>query len=122
MGYTTEFYGDLEVSPALSPITVAEFNEFCSQRHEGGGVEPGDPQYSIWCDWEVSADGTAISWNGSEKSYAMDDWLPWLLARFCRGHKVNGVIEASGEEQGDLWAIVVTDSKVEVKAARIVWD
>lgn len=119
MGYSTDFSGHLTVGPLLSPGAVEDFNEFCSIRHEGSS--PGDPCYSIWCDWEVSADGSRIRWNGSEKSYNMEDWLPFLIAEFCHGSEVNGTIDASGEEPGDLWRIVVTHNEVERRNGTVVY-
>ncbi len=116
MGYTTEYSGELDIEPPLPAETVAAINEFCTTRHDPGYTEE---QPSIWCDWEVQPDGASIGWNGTEKSYMMDKWLPILIRDFIEptGSVVNGAMEAQGEDMGDRWTLVVTDNVVTRKEA-----
>jgi hypothetical protein len=36
---------------------------------------------------------------------------------FLQGHKLNGIIQAQGEEMGDIWSLIVEDNIVSVKDA-----
>ena len=100
MGYTTEFSGKLSIKPPLPDDVIDVINEFCQERHE-------DRSYpSIWCDWEVSDDGSSIAWNGSEKSYSMTEWLRYIIARFIpSGTTVSGRLLAQGESRDDTWIL-----------------
>ena len=118
MGYTTEFSGQISISPSLPSKKVVALNKFCETRHEGET----DVGIGIWCDYQVSDDGRFLSWNGSEKSYYMERWLPFLIQKFFAGYKLNGRLEASGESSGDRWALVVEDSQVSVKRGRVVYE
>lgn len=97
MGYTTEFRGKFTIDPPLTNDEAEELNGFCSIRHEGAS----DVGITIWCDWQFTT--TTMSWNGTEKSYAMDEWAKWLLQNKLQGHNLTGVVEAQGEEFGDRW-------------------
>lgn len=68
----------------------------------------------LWCDWEVSKDGTELEWNGAEKFYYYIEWLKYLIDRFFNKWdvKLNGRIEWSGEETSDTGLIKVKDSVV----------
>lgn len=103
MGYTTQFSGTFKIEPPLSPAQVTEVNEFCEERHE----RPTSNYPSIWCDYEVSPDGTQIGWNGSEKSYEMAEWLLYLIERFFRPwkRKLDGKMRARGEDFDDVWTL-----------------
>lgn len=108
MGYNTDFTGQVTITPPLGPDQVDELLAFADTRHDN--VIPGSPH----CKWAPTEDGTAIAWNGNEKFYYADLWLAYLVDTFLapRGHVVNGVIEADGEEPDDLWRIEVRDNVV----------
>lgn len=95
-----------------------------------GGGEDGD--------WTPEAHndhgfGTAIYWSGAEKFYDAPEWMAYLIEHFLQpgghaqgkdgfkhftfDHKVNGVIEAQGEDPSDVWRLVVKDNVVTVEAA-----
>lgn len=87
---------------------------------------PPDGQPGLWCHWVPTADGTAIEWDGGEKFYDSPEWMQYLIDHFLgpnakakgelpflqANHVLNGVIDAEGEEQGDVWVLVVKDNKV----------
>ncbi len=106
MGYTTRFDGAISIEPALSAAQVAKLTAFCKERHNHQ-THPG-----TYCDWEVWEDGTAISWNESEKSYSMEEWAVHLIQNFLQGHMLNGTLSAQGEEPDDMWLLHVRDSVV----------
>jgi hypothetical protein len=109
MGYSTDFYGKLILSSELDE--VSEFNAFCEERH-GGNLEPFEGMPGMWCNWET--DGKTIYWNGGEKSYNMEEWLPILIEKFLKPNNitVSGKMFAQGEEPGDIWLLIVENNIV----------
>lgn len=164
MGYTTDFDGEVEISPPLNAAEIEYINRFGSTRRmkrtkgpyyanpgsDGFGQDqeadildynsPPTCQPGLWCQWEASADGRFIYWNGAEKFYNATAWMAYLIEHFLKpgarakssgdpqfaaftfDHIVNGTIEAQGEDAEDMWRLVVTDNKVETKHATIVWS
>jgi hypothetical protein len=123
MGYTTEFDGEVTVTPPLPRATVLEVNAFAEKRHGGdtyGTEDPGMPGF--WCNWVASEDGTSIYWNGAEKFYSAAEWMQIVVDRFVKpaGCVAEGTIFAQGEESGDRWALVVQGNRVETRRARVV--
>jgi hypothetical protein len=83
-------------------------------------------QPSLWCQWVPNDDGTALVWDGGEKFYESAAWMQYLIDHFLApnalavgkvkgitgGHTLTGIIQAEGEEQGDIWHLVVKHNKV----------
>ncbi len=126
MGYTTTFHGSVKIEPPLSAAQVAYINnKICGTYHDNEDF--GQPEG--YCQWVISADGSAIEWNGGEKFYHASAWMVWMIDTLLRpdaainvlpadyrfdhnvpqftGHMCNGVIKAQGEEAGDSWALTV---------------
>jgi predicted phosphohydrolase len=59
----------------------------------------------------------AIEWDGGEKFYNYTEWLVYLINKVLapNGYVLNGVVEWSGEETGDVGEITVEDNKVFVQ-------
>lgn len=76
-----------------------------------------ETQPGLWCQWTPSADGTAIEWDGNEKFYNYSEWLVYLIYKILapNGYVLNGVVEYSGEETGDVGEILVVDNRVFVR-------
>ena len=96
-----------------------------------------DGQPGLWCQWTPSDDGTVLEWDGGEKFYNAPEWMTYLINKllspaagdylvqhvnederlryFTFDHVLNGVIDAEGEEAGDVWKLVVTDNVVSVQ-------
>lgn len=115
---------------------------YAGQDHEPDVTDYNRPcadQPGKWCQWEPSEDGRELAWNGVEKFYYSLEWMAYLIdtflapgarlagelasptegwyyapefAHFTFDHVLNGVIDAAGEEEGDVWQIVVTDGVV----------
>jgi len=90
------------------------------QDHEPNIVdfnEPPTTQPSLWNQWTPSNDGMAIEWDGGEKFYNYTEWLVYLIHKILapNGYILNGVVEYSGEEPGDVGEIVVVDNRVFVR-------
>jgi hypothetical protein len=91
MGYTTEFDGQVTVTPPLNEHEVAYLRRFADTRrmarakgpyYTGAGFRGQDDEadvtdYShppagqpgLWCQWVPTDDGTGIEWDGGEKFY-----------------------------------------------------
>jgi hypothetical protein len=87
------------------------------QDHEPNIVdynEPPSTQPSLWCQWKPTSDRMGIEWDGGEKFYNYTEWLVYLIHKFLapNGYVLNGVVEWSGEESGDVGEIFVEDNKV----------
>jgi hypothetical protein len=81
-------------------------------------------QPGLWCQWEITEDGTELKWDGGDKFYNYVDWLRYLINRFFEpwGNKLNGEIEWVGEDSSDLGMIEVKDNKVKVHRGRVMYD
>lgn len=125
MGYTTEFSGSIEVTPMLAADDIELLLNFAEERHEGAEFP------SIWCEWVPVEEfgrsvnalgqvcwtktlGAAIGWNGVEKFYSSAEWMKYIIDKFLapKGYRLNGTIEAQGEDPIDRWRLLVQDNKV----------
>jgi hypothetical protein len=102
MGYTTDFWGQVTVSPALNPAEVEYLRALASTRrmHRGNGPyfvkgtgfagqgqdgdvlnynAPDPSQPGLWCQWVPTDDGTAIEWDGGEKFYESAEWMRYIV-------------------------------------------
>ena len=79
--------------------------------------QPPSTQPSLWCQWTPTEDGMGIEWDGGEKFYSYTEWLVYLIHKILapNGYVLNGVVEYSGEESGDVGEIVVVDNRVFVR-------
>jgi hypothetical protein len=106
VGYSTEFTGEVTVTPPLNAFEVVYFRRFtdtrrmfrlngpyytgtglCGQDHEPDIQDynrPGPEQPGLWCKWEPSDDGTVIRWDGGEKFYDSEEWMRYLIDTFLK--------------------------------------
>jgi hypothetical protein len=162
MGDTTEFDGSVNISPPLNAHEIAYLRKFARSRRmdrllgpyfvDGSGFmgqghdadvrdygQPPAGQPGLWCEWEPTVDGTAITWNGQEKFYYSVEWMTYLIDTFLKpgaslaselaspvpgrhyrqdfrhftfDHELNGVLNAQGEREDDQWQLVVTHNVV----------
>jgi len=117
MGYTTHFEGEVQVAPPLAAGVLREWRAFNQENHFDEAGSPGS-----WCQWEPTADGSAIRWDGGEKFYDAAEWMRAVVEKFVApaGSVANGTVLAQGEEADDRWAVVVEDSAVYKAKAKIV--
>ncbi len=104
MGYTTDFYGEIQVTPALNETEQKFINTFSETRrvirnypNQGkyflsDGTDwngqntpniiennkPPEGQPGLWCNWEATKQGH-IKWNGAEKFYHSEEWMLYLV-------------------------------------------
>lgn len=89
----------------------------CGQNETPDVVDCNSPpstQPSLWCQWVPTEDDMGLQWDKGEKAYNMEEWIVYLINRYLepRGYVVSGLIEAQGEESGDIWAIKVDNNIV----------
>jgi hypothetical protein len=106
VGYTTDFTGQITVTPALNDSEIAFLRRFAGTRrmnrrngpyytgtgwagqdHEPDIVEynrPPEGQPELWCHWVPTDDGSRIEWSGSEKFYSSPEWMAYLIDTFLR--------------------------------------
>jgi hypothetical protein len=94
-----------------TPLGVIDFNS------------PPIGQPGLWCRWVPTNDGSAIEWDGGEKFYYYAEWIEYLIAHFLKPWKyvVNGEVQWSGEENGDLGKIIIKKNVVTVKYGRVTY-
>lgn len=108
MGYTTDFQGHLDITPAMPRPLVEYLNllagtrrmkrnlpahfgvdgEFFADGKGFGGQDrddtvveyntPPSTQPSLWLQWNISEDGTKLEWDDGEKFYSYVEWLEYL--------------------------------------------
>ena len=107
MGFTTVFFGSVEIAPPLSRTEVAYLRRFAGTRRMASTLgpyhvdRPGDPgqdtgsvvldanrpaegQPGLWCQWIPGEDGSKLLWDGGEKFYEPVDWMRYLIEHFLR--------------------------------------
>ena len=121
MGYSTDFEGAMTLTPELDGDQTALINEFCEARH-GDNLKPHEGMPGFWCNWETN--GSKLYWNGSEKSYDMDEWLRVLINEFFSGWgvKVTGKMLAQGERREDRWTLEVLPDQSVLRKTLFVND
>lgn len=82
-------------------------------------LDPNSPpstQPGLWCQWVPTDDYEGLEWDNGEKAYNMEDWIFYIINRYLapRGYVVNGLVNAYGEEAGDIWAIRVENNVVRI--------
>lgn len=85
---------------------------------------PPRTQPGLWCQWTPTEDGKGIEWDGGEKFYSYVEWLKYIIVNFLapNGYILNGSVEWSGEEQGDVGVINVTNNVVNACRGRITFE
>jgi hypothetical protein len=122
MGYTTNFDGQFNITPTLSPAHIERLSNFADERHEEGDF----PGY--YCQWIPTNDGTAIEFDGNEKFYYYEEWIVYLIKTFLApwGYLLNGQVMWQGEEVGDVGVITIKNNSVHVKplrgAGKVIYD
>ncbi len=81
----------------------------------------GQPQ--LWCQWVPTSEDT-IAWDENEKFYDYKAWLYYLIEHFLKpwGYTLEGEVEWSGEDPGDLGKLVVKDNVVNVLRGYIAYE
>lgn len=97
----------------------SESDDDCGQAHDPSVIEYNGPpctQPGLWLQWVPTEDGTLLEWDGMEKFYRYETWLQYLIEKIFIpwGHKLNGSIQWSGEDMGDIGVIHVKDNEIKL--------
>lgn len=126
MGYTTDFTGQITVTPPLNTAEITYLKRFADTRrmHRGNGPyftgsglagqgqdpdiinfnAPGPEQPGLWCNWVPTDDGTAIEWNNAEKFYNSVEWMRYLIQAFLeKGAAVQ--VELAAPVEGRVYPV-----------------
>ena len=96
MGYNTDFSGTLSFRPEL---TVSRLRELLDLIKVNG------------YDLELNKEMDALQWNGTEKTYDLDNQINDLIEEMREDGEFevyDGNLQAVGEEYGDWWRIEPT--------------
>lgn len=154
MGYSTDFTGEIKIEPPLNEAERDYLQMFAATRHMhrskgpfyvdgkyGYGTKedvvncntPPPDQPDLWCQFEPNVEGTALIWNGAEKTTCAVEWIQYIITRFLEkdavaagqgipefehfqfNHVLNGEMEAQGEIASDFWKLIVKDNIVSKK-------
>ncbi len=121
MGYTTNFQGALKFTGETTPAVLAELNKYIGKdRREIGysddSIYEGGKYGNYWYhfDYELTSEFDGIMWNGSEKSYCMEDIANWLIDKMKQKFPdfgLSGEMQASGEDYDDRWLLKIVDGR-----------
>lgn len=149
--YLTKFAETRRMEREKGPYFVGGTGDFGQGRDPDiiDSNRPPEGQPGLWCQWVPAVNETdelgdpvsanAIEWDGGEKFYYAPEWMQYIIDHFIgsdpiakqvdpekfsflQGHKVNGVIDAQGEDPDDRWRLVVEDNIVSEQQPTLVWE
>lgn len=108
MGYNTRFSGTIYFAQTISVAEIRELRQWI------GGIDVRDIEPNAkygFCiiDLDIDEDMTGLCWNGSEKTYFLEQQINWVVSKMrlkFPNFTLNGEIEAVVED-GDRYQIVV---------------
>lgn len=126
MGYYTKFEGEISIEP---PLTWREIkgSPYIPEAAQKSGTA--DVKFRVQTSNEETDDGLIVRrWadaieplaDGQYKGYHIFETIEKIIAAFP-GHTFNGRFNCEGENQGDIWRLVVRDGRVERVEPRIIW-
>jgi hypothetical protein len=100
MGYYTDFDGQFEISPALTPEHITATNNYDLSR---------PMEHLGFCNWKT--DGSRL-FSPANKAYYAQEWLRDMVEYFFKpnGYTLNGKVEWNGEDKNDSGVISVYDN------------
>lgn len=122
MGYSTEFFGKINLSRKLSTQeleilhTVSEYQERNLDKHELSNLFNDKVPPQSYCQWVVGSNNMSIVWDGGEKFYNYVQWMQFIIKTYLIPWKIvaNGTIAWKGEEEEDIGKIHVKDNILSV--------
>jgi hypothetical protein len=122
MGYSTNFSGELKFA---HDVTVPELTAL--QKFLGADVrehkEWNPPHDLYFIDLELLEDFTGLKWDGSEKTYELDQAIN-LITREMRKEfpefKLQGQLLAQGEDAEDRWMLVLDEQGIASKQEIVI--
>jgi hypothetical protein len=121
MGYNTSVTGEIDIEP---PLTWAEFKN--SPFADGDEL---DVKLRIETETVDTDDGPLMrktasalipSWEDSYKAYHLAEHVQRAIDVFP-GHTFTGRLDCEGEENTDLWRVIIRDGRAKEIRPQIVW-
>lgn len=102
--------------------SIVDYNVCPGQKSFMSENQNGQP--GLWCQWEITEDGTELRWDGGEKFYNYIEWLRYYIKHFFSkwGVLLNGEIYWEGEDSEDLGKIVVKDNVVKTLTGKVTYE
>lgn len=120
MGYNTSVTGEIRIEP---PLTWREFKDspFADRdmdvklRIDAETVDTDDGPLM-----RKTASAIVPAWEDSYKAYKLIEHVQQAIDAFP-GHTFTGRLECEGEENTDIWRVVIRDGRAVRVEPRIVW-
>ncbi len=114
MGYTTQFQGEIKITPELNASQI----KFIKGMY--GDMRDWSPSNAKllgldYFQWELTDSLDSLKWDGGEKFYSADKCMEYIIEKSVEKYpelKFNGIIQAQGEEFNDRWQLIVKNNKV----------
>ena len=127
MGYNTTVTGEIRIEP---PLKWADFKESPFNRTSADAYD-GTKNVELRVETETveTEDGplmrkTAVAvipaWGGHGKFYNLIEHVQQAIKAFP-GHTFTGRLECEGEDNSDMWRVVIRDGRAVELKPRIVW-
>jgi hypothetical protein len=109
-GYQTYFNGEFTLDEPLTLAQKNELDKFLREEHRdpsGCGKDPKMP--AIFCDWDISEDGTTILCEEYAFGSEYDEWLEYIIKNYLEpwGRTLSGEADWDGDETIDSGTLTV---------------
>ncbi len=121
MGYTTHFKGALSFVTEPHACQLAAINAMCGEDCRNHPEWEATGLYHI--DLELTSDFSGIQWDGSEKTYDMDELVNLVIRQMRKrwpDFGLTGSLLAQGEDVEDRWSLVIGDDGMAKKVSLAV--
>lgn len=108
MGYSTNFKGELKFSRELTASELAKVKSFLGEDVREHPEWKNNGLYYI--DLELTDDFSGVKWDGSEKTYGMDEAVNLIIREMRKevpDFGFTGTLSAQGERFDDRWQLVI---------------
>lgn len=116
MGYTTKFVGELKFTKELTDSQLAKLKTYLGEDCRSH-PEWGSPNMS-YIDLELLGDFSGICWDGSEKTYDLEQKVNLVIEQMQKEYPdfgLDGKLRAQGEDIEDLWWLTMINGVAERK-------
>jgi len=124
MWYSTNFKWTLKFKKWLPVEALALLNTILWEDARDHTEEWKIPNNLTWIDLELTKDFSGIQWNESEKTYDLPEKIELIIRLMQEKFPefiLNWELLAQWEDFEDIWKLIVTDNKVEVKKLVVEW-
>jgi hypothetical protein len=125
MGYSTEFKGELKFTRELTGGELAKVRSMLGE--DCRDYPEWDATHLSYIDLELNNDFSGLKWNGSEKTYQLEEKVNVVIKQMKKtipDFGLTGYLVAQGEAFDDRWTLVIENGiainkRVEIKGQRV---